>query len=77
MLSTVCPRLGGRTLVLALCECLGDPAREVRYWAGPCKGNAGATHNGRGVGYMDYGVADHQLRIDRGATGAAVERFSA
>ena len=32
MLSTVCPRLGGRTLVLAPCERLGDPAREVRYW---------------------------------------------
>jgi hypothetical protein len=32
MLSTVCPRLGRRTLVLAPCERLGDPAREVRYW---------------------------------------------
>src|SRR5215831_5095246 len=29
MLSTVCPRLGGRTL--APCERLGDPARELRY----------------------------------------------
>jgi hypothetical protein len=32
MLSTVCPSLGGRTQVLALCERLGDPAREVCYW---------------------------------------------
>src|ERR1700724_2482383 len=31
MLSTVCPRLGGRTQVLAPCERLGDPAREFRY----------------------------------------------
>jgi hypothetical protein len=32
MLTTVCPRLGGGTLVLAPCERLGDPAPEVRYW---------------------------------------------
>jgi hypothetical protein len=31
MLSTVYPRLGGRALVFAPCERLGDPAREVRY----------------------------------------------
>ncbi len=34
MLSTVCPRLGGRALVFAPCECLGDRAREVRYCEG-------------------------------------------
>jgi hypothetical protein len=30
MLSTVCPRLGGRALVFAPCERLGDPAREAK-----------------------------------------------
>ncbi len=31
MLSTVCPHSEGRTLALAPCERLGDPAREVRH----------------------------------------------